>query len=168
MKYCLLLLSGLLVIAACEKTEVSKSKQDILRDSKWRLDTATVTYMHPDTRRDTTHGAWGTGDRGLCRYDDYLVFREGNTGELNSGEMKCPGGETQEGTIKWGITDGDTKMYIYDAGDMFFGNDINAQLTDFQDNQFTLKFPLYGVEYVLDSQKFIVDTVRYTVTMKKK
>lgn len=167
MKYCLLFLSAIFIIASCKKTEVPASKQDVLRGSggtTWRMDTATITYRLP-AGNDTTTSAWGNQQRPTCKFDDFLIFRDGNIGALNTGDLKCPNGETQEIATKWGITDNDTKMYIYDAGDMFFGADVNAELADFSDSKFILKFPLYNVTF---NNQFIVDTVHYTVTMKKR
>ncbi len=168
MRYFLLGLS-ILVIVSCKKVDVPKSKQDTLRASQWRLDTATVTFWVEETfaekGHDTTVCAWGD-KLDDCKKDDYLVFRENSDGGLKKGANKCQDGETEEDVIEWGITDNDTKMFIYNAGDMFFGeNNVNANLVEFKNDKFKITYKTY----VTFTKPFVgVGTKTYTIYMKKK
>lgn len=99
-----------------------------------------------------------------CKLDDYLEFREGINGGLNTGKEKCPNGEVSEIPIKWGFLDNYTRMYIYDAGDMFMGNDdVTAHVKEFDGSRLVLR---YGV---VDNLTEInrKDTSFYTVTLLK-
>lgn len=170
MRYSLLILSVIFVLASCKKVEVPKSKQDILRASSWRLDTATVTFWVEPTGgetkgHDTTICAWGN-TREDCKKDDYIVFRENGDAGLKKGELKCGSGETEEETLLWGITENDTKIYIYNAGDMFFGEGaVNATLNESTGDKFTFT---YKTQVAFAQPVVGVVTKTYKVFMKKK
>lgn len=170
MRYSLLILSILFIVVSCKKVEVPKSKQDILRASSWRLDTANVTYWVEPTGgetkgHDTTVCAWGAVREG-CKMDDYIVFRENNDAGLKKGEVKCGNGETEEETLMWGITDGDSKIYIYNAGDMFFDEDaVNATINELTGDKLTFT---YQTKVPFAQPVVGVITKTYKVYLKKK
>jgi hypothetical protein len=167
MKYSLLILSVVLVIAACSKVDVPKSHAEILRDgTRWGLaDNIQKSYRKFKTDKGlTTDTVRIDPDIPECKRDDYLVFREGNDGGLNTGDKKCPQGEAQEENIRWGFTNNDSRMYIYQAGNMFLGyDDVEGEVTNFSDNKFTIKYMV--VTNLTDIPR--KDTVYYTVSLKK-
>jgi len=167
MKYCLLILSALLVIASCKKVEVPKSRAEILREgSKWALaDDVWKSYRKFNVDTFLTTDTIKLKENIVeCKQDDYLVFRDGNDGGLNTGDKKCPQGEAQEENIRWGFTNNETRMYIYQAGEMFFGyDDVEGEVTNFSDNKFTIKYMV--VNNLTEIPK--KDTVYYTVSLKR-
>jgi hypothetical protein len=163
MKYCILILSAFLVFSSCEKVETPASKTEMLRDKKWRLrDIVKFTRLTDTTfKTDTTRLEFVEP----CKKDDYLVFRLNGTGALNTGSEKCPNGEAQESAIKWGITDNETKMYLYDAGEMLLGiNDINADISSFSEDRFTIKY-MQIIQETKPTPKR--DTFRYVTTFDR-
>lgn len=100
-----------------------------------------------------------------CKLDDRLEFRDGNKGALLTGAEKCPNGEVTETDIQWGLQDNYTRMYIYNAGELFLGNDnIVADIKEFADNKLVLRYMEINNTSAIPRQ----DTVFYTVTLNKK
>ncbi|RYD57039.1 MAG: hypothetical protein EOP56_09535 [Sphingobacteriales bacterium] len=162
MKYCILLMSALVFVAvSCKKVETPKFKEDTLREGKWKLSHVikktrladTVTYVDTLSRIEPD---------ATCKADDYLEFKINNNGMLKTGENKCQR-EIDEIPFKWGITDNYTKMYIYQAGEMFFGNnDVSGNIKQFEDNQVVIDY------YTLsNSPGGRIDTLKYEALLKR-
>jgi hypothetical protein len=176
MKYCLLFLSTVFImISACKKVDTPKSDEELLRQSNWKLDTATVSYPLYKTISDYYPAGYDTifawkDTMPDCKKDDYLVFRENHEGGLKTGENKCPNGEVEEIGFTWGLTDQSSKVYIYGEGakNMFFGyENINAKVKEMTDSKLVFTFDVQ--KYVVPAQGvFRYDTLSYTVTLKKK
>lgn len=168
MRYCLLLLSAVLVIiASCKKVEVPQSKEDILRASKWQMkEIQKKTRLDDTTFYIDTVKVEGMAE---CKHDDYLEFRENNAGFFKSGEKKCIG-MVEETAIRWGITTNDTKMYIYEAGEMFEGhNEINANLYEFTNDQFVIQYTgiTEGLIGTPPNAYYKKDTTWYTAIVRR-
>lgn len=194
MKYLLPVLTLLLItIIACEKVEVPQSKEQLIRGSKWRLEldsngkgilkeftrypvidtskkpidtlyTPVTIEMKDAIMQDTIFNVhvvpW-------CKLDDFLEFREGINGALNTGGEKCPQGETTEIPIKWGFLDNYSRMYIYDAGEMFLGNDdLVGEVLEISDSKIKLRYPVISPVFI--GGKYAEDTAYYTATLLKK
>lgn len=167
MKYYLPALSLLLLmIAACEKVEVPKSTEEEFREGKWILaKNIEKTYRKYASDTILTVDTIKLDARPECKKDDYLQFREGITGALNTGEKKCPQGETSEIPIRWGFLDNYTRMYIYDAGEMFLDNDdILGDVSDLTGSSLTLRYRVINNTANIPA----TDTVTYKVYLKKK
>lgn len=194
MKYCFLILSALCIITSCEKVEVPKSNEEILREGKWKMEldpntgirkskpsfvpnlvnTKPVDTLYTQVARDefgnpvpnkllndTTFNVHVFQD---CQVDDYLVFREGITGAVNTGALKCPQGEVAEVDTRWGFLNNYSQMYIYDAGAIFMGNDdVLADVKEITAEKFTIRYRV--IDNLTDIPK--KDTSYYTVTFKK-
>lgn len=167
MKYCLLLFAGLLIISSCTKTEEPQSKEDILRDGKWYM-----SQIWKKKRVDTTYitDTVKLENYPKCREDDYLDFGDNNNGILFSGEQKCSN-SLDEVNFRWGISDNDTKMYIYNAGPMFEGyNDLSGKLKDFTSNSFKVEYLVFNTREDKDlygHKIFVNDTNWFTAIIKK-
>lgn len=173
MKYSLFALFALLVVTSCTpKGDPAKSKQQVLRDAKWRLDTGFV--------RTITKADGGTTPvdldnevpitRSECAYDDELVFREAAEGAHIPGEMTCSINETAELAFRWGITNDDKKMFIYDATE-FFKADVNADILEFYDDKFAIRYYVFKDKEVIigdNPAAWVRDTTIYTMYFKKK
>lgn len=148
MRYSLLILSVLLITASCTKVEVPDSKQEILKASRWQARNMIVTSKVKADGTTTTENQVTTTTTSFdqmpeCRKDDVFVFRDNNLGAHVTGELTCTINETSEIQFTWGIFEDDTKMYIYDAKE-FFGQDVNADLLEFYDDKFTIRFYEYN------------------------
>lgn len=170
MRYCLLILSALLVVSSCTKVEETKSKQEILRESKWRLDAG---FIHSKWKADATIPSDIDNIAPIviadCANDDLLVFREGSDGAHIPGEKTCSINETAEIQFRWGLTDNDTRMFIYDAKE-FFKVDVNAELIEFYDDKFAIKFYEFKDKEVSTGTNpgvWVRDTTIYTMYFKK-
>ncbi len=170
MKYCLLVLSTLLVIASCKKVETPLSKQEKMRASDWVIDTATITYLTSMGQDSFTKGVWPekTNDKGEliyprpdCLKDDYFKFGANYSGTQVTGPNKCGDSETSEIEFSWSIYQGDTKMYMYGLYSLL-GQDATGDLVEFNDDNFTFAFPK---QIAVNST---IITVKYTLKFKKK
>lgn len=170
MRYCVLILSALLVVSSCTKVEETPSRLDTLRESKWRLDAGTVhTIQHANASAPAVNKteAFVINE---CAKDDLFVFREGHDGAHIPGELTCSINETAEIQFRWGLQENDTKMFIYDAKE-FFGTDVNAEILEFYNDKFGIKFNKYTdvqAPLVTDGPAvWYTDTTTYTMYFKK-
>lgn len=143
MKYCLLVLSALALFASCKKVDVPKSIQEQMRAGTWYIDTSSKTYQDMPGH-DTTIAFYIQGED--CKSDDYFIFRDNNEGAINTAKVKCVEGQTDEIAFQWGITDANSKMYIYNAGTLLNGDDdVNADLLNFTGSSFAIRFKQYAI-----------------------
>lgn len=195
MRYCILILSALLVLSSCTKVENEKSRQEILRDGEWRLDAASIEYklhrfgpMLLEVNRkvnlfDDINKIiyWRSPDlqdslffdhRRIdpdCVEDDRIVFRENHDGAHKPGEKTCSINETAELEFRWGLIGDETKMYIYDAKE-FFRADVNADIIEFYEDKFGITYEEYTDKLVSDGTQpayFVTDTLTYTMYFRK-
>ncbi len=170
MRYSLLVLSVLLVVSCTKKGEETKSRQEILRESKWALDTGS---RHAIWKKDGFAVPIDVDQvtpivKAECALDDRLIFRDGYDGAHIPGEWTCSINETAELEFKWGLTDNNTKMYIYDAKE-FFKQDVNAEILEFYNDRFTIRY--YDLEDKqvdngMGGYNWVRDTTIYTMTFK--
>jgi hypothetical protein len=165
MKYCLLILSVVVALAACKKVETPQSRSEMLQAGKWKL-AENVLKGKRVFNKDTaiTYDSLRLKDMPECRTDDYLEFREYGEGALNTGEIKCPQGETSEVALRYGFSSNDMRMFIYGAGDLFYGNDdVDAAVESFSETNFTISY------FVVDNTTAIPkkDTTWYIFAFKR-
>lgn len=172
MKYCLLIVSALLLMTSCDKEpETTKSKQDILRADTWTLDTGFVQkkWKMDDDAVPADIDIVESYPEPACREDDQLAFRDGYEGAHIPGEVTCSINETSEIEFRWGLTDNDTRMFIYDARE-YFGADVNAKIVHFYDDKFVIEYSTYLDKHISFAGKesyWVRDTTIYTMTFKK-
>lgn len=168
MRYSLLVLSVLLVVSCTKKGEETKSRQEILRESKWSLDTGS---RHDIWIKDGTEVLVNINQvtpiaKPECALDDILVFREGYEGAHIPGEWTCSINETAELEFRWGLVENDSKIYIYDANE-FFRQDVNADILEFYNDKFTIRYYNLKDKQVDDGmggQVWVKDSTIYTMT----
>lgn len=168
MRISLLILSVLLVVSCTKKGEDAKSRQEILRESKWQFDTGSrhMIWIQDGLSVPVNVDQVVPIGRTVCNIDDRLEFREGYKGAHLTGELICSVNETAEIEFTWGITDNDRKMYIYDAHE-FFAMDVNAEFVEFYNNRFTIRY--YDVtDKQIDNgngtKTWVQDSTIYTMT----
>lgn len=160
MRYCLLFLLALSVFASCTKTETPESKEDMLRAGKWWIESGTKVTHKPYPEKDDTAAM----EMPECKNDDRLVFRDGTAGGHTTGGEKC-GPELDEYAFTWGLTDNDTKMYLYDVLSFMGQEDVNAKVKEFSGSKFVIVYDSYA--YSQDNG-FKTDTTTHTITFRKK
>lgn len=195
MRYCILILSALLLVSSCVKTDDTKSRQELLRDGQWKLDAGSIEYRLPkagplaenvnyvidlydpiDTvvywrSENNSQKAYFIHD-GLdpeCSADDQFVFRENRDGAFLPGELLCSINETAEVEFIWGLTNGNNNMYIYDCKE-FFRTDVNADIIEFYNDKFGIRYSEYRdriVGYTNEPNEFVTDTLIYTMYFVK-
>lgn len=159
MKYCLLLMAAILAFTSCEKLEVPESREDMLRQGKWRLTAASVRYKDPITGGDSTQN--GLPLEG-CDVDNFIVFRENFLGAVNYGANKCAQQAADEVPFNWQLTDNGNKINIYNAEAAFGTSDVNGTFNSFSSSTFTMQYMLF---VQVNVQKR--DTFTYTTTFTK-
>lgn len=177
MRYSLLILSALLLMVSCTKTEQTKSREQILRDGKWQLQSGKVEYKK---YRLIVNGRlfsnWIDSMVDIqipeCAADDYIIFRDGHEGAHISGDKTCNINETAEMDFTWGVSADDKQMYIYD-GKSFFGSDVNANIIEFYDDKFGIRYMTITDNITVTDtaagapEQFVKDTTITTMYFKK-
>lgn len=164
MKYCLLILSSLVIIASCKKVETPLSKQEKMRAATWVIDTAWMTYLSVNGTDSVSKGVWPEqwdGERYIwprpeCMWDDQFKFLDNTEGTHVTGPNKCGVSQTDNIDFTWGLADADTKIYMYGLYSIF-GEDVTGTLEEFEDTKFKMSY-----------KKTVSSTVTARVTYKFK
>ncbi len=119
MKYFLLVLSIIVVIASCNKPPVTTpSRESMLRVGKWHVTAGTLTLRKPNGV-DTTlnYLNWIP----VCHRDDYIKFDSLNVGYLFPGSDICNAGDADSIGFTWKLENGETTMSLYNGFSNTFG-----------------------------------------------
>jgi hypothetical protein len=142
MKYCLLFVAALFVLGSCEKVDVPVSKAQMLRDNRWKVSDMKLTYLTStggDSLSESTIKLPPDFKLPDCILDDYLQFRENHDGSHIPGPDKCKTGESDDIYFEWGLTENDTKIYLYGM-ESLFGRDIDGDVVEITDSKFTFSY----------------------------
>ncbi|OSZ81781.1 hypothetical protein CAP35_00495 [Chitinophagaceae bacterium IBVUCB1] len=136
-----------MIFVSCDKVDVPMSKQEKMRASDWTIDTLTITYMSYTGADSEVQSLWKRTESGVevsnkpdCLRDDFIKFRDKNDGSHIPGPNKCATSETNDIEFTWGLRDADTKVYMYGLYALF-GQDVNADMLYFEDDNFAFSFP---------------------------
>ena len=119
MKYFLLALSIVVVIASCNKPPTtSPSRESLLRVGKWHVTAGTLTLRKPNGI-DTTlnYLNWIP----VCHRDDYIKFDSLNRGYVIPGSDLCNAGDEDSVGFSWKLENGETTMSLYNGFSNTFG-----------------------------------------------
>lgn len=162
MKYPLIGLVTLIFFAACNKVDTPVSREDELRDGKWKLNVATLRY-DPYSGTDTVYNLLGAMPD--CKHDDYLVFKMNYIGSQNSGSSKCDGSDPDEVEFRWELYNNGDAIQFWNAEETFFGTSgFKAEFFNYTTSRFTLRDTQYVASQVNSTQ---TDTFTYTYTFIK-
>ena len=175
MRYFLLALSALFILASCKKLETVTTKEAWLRSGQWKYSSGSVKYkvFYSSPLRDTTVKLDSMYKK-TCYSDNSLTFGAGYTGTVNTGGTKCTPGESDGQSFHWEFRNNADTILIYNAGAFFSasevnqgaGNSINAQVTSLSQHSMAIKY--YDTyEYTDPANKYhtIRDTLTYTMTL---
>lgn len=143
MRYSLTILSAILLLASCTKIDpdANPSREETMRDGRWKMQSGTVRYKFFDILRGRVDSSANMEIK-ECRNDDELIFREKNEGAHIPGEVTCSINETAEVEFRWGLSRNDSSIFIYDAKE-YFGSDINAEFIEFYNDKFGIRYSEY-------------------------
>lgn len=120
MRYLILALSvASLLFTACNKEpDVTPSKENMLRDKRWKLSSSsTMTVKKPDGK-DTILKYRDYID--TCYLDDYLSFDSLYFGWLHTGDQHCDVAEPSQRMFKWRLWSNDNNVDLYGGFNWIF------------------------------------------------
>jgi len=162
MRYLMMAVCALLLIVSCKKVETPTSREEELRDGKWRLNVSTLKvspYMGPVT---TINLLSLMSD---CLKDDYIVFKENYQATQNSNGNKCSNADPDEIMFRWELYNNGTSIQIWNATQTFLGfTTYSGDLINYSTSRFTIRRTEYSISSI-DPTKF--DTSAYTQTFVK-
>ncbi|NDC42579.1 MAG: hypothetical protein EBZ77_13705, partial [Chitinophagia bacterium] len=157
------------LFASCTKEVTNtKSRADMLRTGRWRVDQSTVILTGPNGKPYTLdYGKY----RKKCIVDNYLKFDSLNRGAVHNGGTSCSIADADSISFQWMLTDNDQNITIYnhylmidsigqnmvynttdsvwewrfDSAITAHSNLIKCALTDFSQSSFVLNYSLNGV-----------------------
>lgn len=160
MKYFLLSLSMLFLLASCQKTsDPSSTREDYLRNGKWKISKIAIVFK---VNYPVPHDSTIVGSVVSCKQDDFLTFGPGFNGGINSGSNKCSPADPDITPFSWEPVNNDNGLNIYGAATMFGSNTINATLKNFTPGSFTLSYYTTMQDPITATQ---TDTITYNVNM---
>jgi hypothetical protein len=162
MRYLLLFAFSLLAFVSCEKTTVPATREDELRDGRWRRSNLTLKvdpFFGPDTLIQVYDSVLQQ-----CEKDDYIVFRENYQATQNNGD-KCSPAEPDEIPFSWELADNGEKINLWFANETFFGQPaVSAPFVSYTSGSFVIRY----VELVTSQLDFTKkDTLTFTYHFTK-
>jgi hypothetical protein len=148
-------------VVSCKKAESPVTREDELRDGKWKMVTGTI-RADPYSGLDTTYNYFATLPD--CEKDDYLVFKTNFDGTQNSAS-KCSPAEPDEIQFRWELYNNATGINFWNAEQTFFGRStLSAPIINYTSSRFTLRYVELTVSPVDNTKR---DTFTYTHTFEK-
>jgi hypothetical protein len=119
MKYFLLALSVVVVLAACTQKAptVTPNRENLLRAKKWRISGGSMTVKNPNGK-DTTLDYLNFIDS--CYQDDYVKFDSMHFGSLYTGEIKCNPADPISRSFTWKLWNNDNYIDLNDGFNTIF------------------------------------------------
>ncbi len=119
MKYLLLALSLVVVLAACNQTPtVAPNRENIMRSKQWKLASGTMTVKTPGGK-DTTLKYVDYTD--TCYWDDYIKFDSNHFGRVFMADKKCNMADPSVRNFTWRLWNNDKYIDLYDGFNTIFG-----------------------------------------------
>lgn len=118
MRYFLLALSLIVVLAACNQTPtVTPSRENLMRSKKWRISGGSMTVKTPGGK-DTTLEYLKFID--TCYEDDYIKFDSNHFGALFTADKKCNPADPASRGFTWRLWNNDKYIDLYDGFNTIF------------------------------------------------
>lgn len=149
MRYFLLALSVVVILASCGKDPVvTANRENILRSKKWKLTGGTITIKLPSGKDTVLQYANFLPD---CYKDDYLTFDSARKGTIFTGGVTCNAADPASHGFVWQLSNNETVIDLYDGFNNIFG--INDTIQPYHFDTLS-QFPL-----VLDTLVKTIDTI---------
>lgn len=164
MKYILITLLGMLVFTACNKVESPTSREEELRQGRWKRTDLKIKY-DPYIGDDKLVEYYATMMPD-CKKDNYIVFKMNHDATLNSGDQKCDNVPDPDNiAFYWSLEDNKRRITLLNANDMFFDSStIDAKFEKYSSKQFEISYVDYTQNAFNSTKK---DTITYYYTFTK-
>lgn len=164
MKYLLTTLSVLLIFAACKKVDTPLSRQEELRNGKWKRSDLKIQY-NPYIGTDTLLPYYDSV-MPECLKDNYIVFGSNHDGSIKPGDIKCTTGPDPDSvSFYWSLEDNDTHIIFLNANNMFFDSStIDAKFEEYSASRFVISYIEYNPNAINNAKD---DTLTYYYTFTK-
>jgi Lipocalin-like domain len=110
----LLLLTSIIIMVvlfACKKEDHPKTKSELLTTGEWKMTSFTVSPpVDLDGDGIVDSDIYSTYD--ACLKDDYYVFKNNGTMDINEGSTKCNPSDSQVETVNWAFVNGEKEIDI--------------------------------------------------------
>jgi hypothetical protein len=161
MKYFLLAALVLLGFSACDKAENPPTREDELRQGKWKKVAGTI-RKDPAIGPDVTTNYFE--ELAPCKKDDYIIFRTNFDASQFSGD-KCDLSEPDEIPFRWELYNNGNGINFWNANQTFFDQAaVSAPFLSYTSERFTIRYTEYPRNETDTLQR---DTVTYTHTFGK-
>ena len=119
MRYFLLALSVIVIVASCSKDpKNTANRENLLRAKKWKLVGGTITVKLP-SRKDTVLQYLNFLPD--CYKDDYLTFDSLRHGTVFTGGVSCNAADPASHGFIWELSNNETLIDLYDGFNDLFG-----------------------------------------------
>ncbi len=164
MRYLLITAFGLLVFAACKKVETPESREEQLRDGRWKRSDLKI-KIDPYIGKDTLWTYYDSVMKG-CLKDNFIIFGLNHDGTIHAGDIKCEDVlDPETSTFYWSLEENKTRITLLNANPMFFDSStIDAQIDAFSTSQFQISYVEYNTNSINPNKK---DTFTYYYTFTK-
>ncbi len=164
MKYLLITILGLTIFAACKKVETPDSREEELRNGRWKRTDLKIKY-DPYIGKDTLLPYYDSV-MPACKKDNFIIFGLNHDATLNAGDVKCdniPDPETLP--FWWSLEENKTRMTLLNANDMFFDSStIDAKIDAYGPSQFKISYVEFHPNAINNTRK---DTLTFFYTFTK-
>jgi hypothetical protein len=161
MKYFLLSLSAIVLLAACQKTPKNDvTRENILRNGKWKIASGSL-VAKLQSGKDTTLNFPPMIP--TCNQDDYLVFDSLYTGAVYGGATKCSPSEPDYIRFSWQL--------LNNGNTIVFNNPLNLLYKEYMSLELpkldTISMNPFVTQVVYPATYFVVpyDTTTITATI---
>jgi hypothetical protein len=118
MRYFLLALSMIVVLAACnQEPTVTPNRENLMRAKRWKITDGTITVKTPGGK-DTLLKYLDYID--TCYVDNYIKFDSNHFGRLMMGDIKCNLADPDSRNFTWRLWNNDKYIDLYDGFNTIF------------------------------------------------
>lgn len=159
------ILSFLLIVSACNKIEPINTREDELRNGKWKHSAMTLRH-DPYIGKDTVYNLYDSLPVWpVCKKDNYIMFGNNYNAVQNVGDDRCDDSEPQSIAFRWSLENDKETLHLWNAGNTFFGKEtISAPIEEYSPDRFTISYLELINSPVNSNHK---DTFTYTHTFTR-
>lgn len=130
---------GLVFFTSCEKATTPTTREDELRDGRWKLSNVTL-KIDPFIGNDTMIQVYDSVYK-KCEKDNYIVFMTNRQATQNNHLEKCGAGEPDEIPFTWELYNNGEGINFWNANETFFGqNAVTAPFVSYTKGSFVIRY----------------------------
>src|SRR5688500_15126535 len=136
MRYLIITVFTLLIFAACKKVETPASREEEMRNGKWKRSNLKIKFDPAVGFKDTLIPYYDSVML-KCKKDDYIIFGTNRDATLNAGEICENAPEPESIPFYWSLEKNKTRITILNANEMFFDRQtIDAKFDEYGPDRF--------------------------------